>query len=334
MSSIHRYRLHGLALDSTRALPAAPRPTEEQCDCLLQFVDEARYQQLTGEVGRETLCEIFEEPAVGEALSLPVPDRAPAATLFRTRDRGYELLFDDRTRVLISEHAERITVTHPLPAADAATMHLLGQGIGFALRLRGHVALHASCVTIDGAGVSLAGPSTAGKSTTAAAFSRRGNRVVTENVTAIAMDQRPPLVLAGSSRFLLFDDSAQALFGDADAFPVVNTVAAKRVVEGRPPDAAAVSLAIILVLDRATESLPEPLVRQLDAREALLELLHNSYGSAFFTPEMRAENFEQMSRLAQEVPVLGFRVGKDLRALPMLCDSIERVVRDVAARRV
>jgi hypothetical protein len=64
---------------------------------------------------------------------------------------------------------------------------LLGKIMAYLLRQRGWLSLHASGVTIGGAGVLFLGRSGSGKSTTAAAFYSRGHAVITDDVAAVRL---------------------------------------------------------------------------------------------------------------------------------------------------
>lgn len=204
----------------------------------------------------------------------------------------------------------------------AATTHLLGQVIGFVLRLRGTVSLHAACVALGGRAVAIAGPSSAGKSTLAAAFAVRGDVVLSDNITALREEGGTFLALPGPYRFLLGDDAATAIFGDAARFPSIITTAEKRVIAPPPPPRSPLPLGAVFILDRSAEPLSEPVVAQFDRKEALIALLHNSYGSVFFTPAMRAADLELLARVALSVPVFDLLLPKDLAALPRAMEAI------------
>jgi hypothetical protein len=62
---------------------------------------------------------------------------------------------------------------------------LLGRVMGFLLRQRGWLALHASAIAMENGAVLFLGESRAGKSTTAAAFYRQGHTVITDDVAAV-----------------------------------------------------------------------------------------------------------------------------------------------------
>jgi hypothetical protein len=73
----------------------------------------------------------------------------------------------------------------PDALAEDILLYLTGAMFGVVLHQRGILPLHASCVTIDGAGVAFAGPSGSGKSTLVAALLHRGAAFVTDDICAM-----------------------------------------------------------------------------------------------------------------------------------------------------
>jgi hypothetical protein len=81
----------------------------------------------------------------------------------------------------------REIVVDLLPQADMGIVRtmLTGRIMGYLLRQRGYLALHASAIGINGTGVLFIGESGSGKSTTAAAFHSRGHCVLADDVSAV-----------------------------------------------------------------------------------------------------------------------------------------------------
>ena len=92
--------------------------------------------------------------------------------------------------------------------AGAVAVHA-GHRVAALLYQRGELALHAGVVAIDGGAVAFCGPSSAGKSTSAAWFARRGYPVVSDDLCRVAMGPGSlPCVWASTPRLKL---SAEAL---------------------------------------------------------------------------------------------------------------------------
>lgn len=106
------------------------------------------------------------------------------------------------------EKGRRITIA---PAMDKDSpdvrLFLLGSVFGILCNQRGVLPLHAASVEIEGKAVAFAGASGAGKSTLAAAFNRRGFRLLADDVTPIAFDGGTVRFLPGLRRIRLWADS-------------------------------------------------------------------------------------------------------------------------------
>jgi hypothetical protein len=85
---------------------------------------------------------------------------------------------------------ESIMVTPVAGASDdAVRLFLFGSAVGALLHLNGILALHASAVRLrEGAAALFAGPSTAGKSTIAAALGQRGYALLADDIAALHFD--------------------------------------------------------------------------------------------------------------------------------------------------
>jgi hypothetical protein len=134
----------------------------------------------------------------------------------------FELTFSDGTRFLMDQAATLIW-GEPGPGLsyDDLFIYLLGPVLGFALRQRGTVTLHASSVSIQGNAIALVGEAEAGKSTTAAALALRGWPVLAEDVCALADLGGHYQVLPGYPRVCLWPDSVDFLFSSREALPLI-----------------------------------------------------------------------------------------------------------------
>jgi HPr Serine kinase C-terminal domain len=105
-------------------------------------------------------------------------------------------------------------VVSPRPGAKEVEIRvfLLASVLGLLCHLRGLLPLHASCVAVDGKAVALCGASGMGKSTAAAQLTRRGHRLLADDVCAIdAHAAGGPRVLPSFPRLKLWRDALDAL---------------------------------------------------------------------------------------------------------------------------
>lgn len=105
-------------------------------------------------------------------------------------------------------------VVAPQTAADAPDIRtfLFGTMFGLLVHRRGLFPLHASCVRIGDRAIALCGMSGAGKSTLAATLTRRGHKLLADDVCVIDPDAAgKPVVLPAFPRVKLWKDSLDAM---------------------------------------------------------------------------------------------------------------------------
>ena len=125
------------------------------------------------------------------------PSGAPAL-LARALDRGvlFQVRHWDGTECFIDRTGERLWLSWPADGVDDPYEFLLGHVMGFVLRLRGSLCLHAAAVAGRGGGVlAIAGRPGVGKSTLVAALASRGYPVLTDDVAAVMRDADGSFVL-------------------------------------------------------------------------------------------------------------------------------------------
>jgi hypothetical protein len=246
--------------------------------------------------------------------------RAPRGTYFRFR-------YADGTEFLVDGSGSRVWATWSEPwSLERTCLYLLGPVLGFVLRLRGGVCLHASAVELRGRAVALVGPAGAGKSTLAAAFACRGVPVLSDDV--VPLDDRGPTlcVQPGNPRLRLWPESAEALFGAADALPRLMPDWDKLYLDLRGNGFAfqetPLPLGAVYLLGPRKGDARAPFVEPLPAQEGLMELVANTYVNYLLDAPMRAREFELLGRLVQGVPVRRVVPHQDPAGLPALCQTI------------
>jgi hypothetical protein len=196
----------------------------------------------------------------------------------------------------------------------------------FWLRRLGLPVIHAGLVARDGAGVLIAGPAGAGKSTVALACidggldyladdkigletvetgAYVGHRLYRSILASVDVLERFPHLRAHAQRRDT-DDGGKAILMAAELFP-------RRVVESCRIEA--------IVLPRVDASLPAPRLRPARRAEAVTRMLPNCLP---LYPTWNGDDFRRLSDLVQSVPVFWLEVGGPPAALPAL---IERVAR-------
>ena len=236
---------------------------------------------------------------------------------------GYQIVFDDTGTFDVRPRDRRISWRPGARATDAAMRSdFLGRVIGMAAHADGHLALHASAVSIGGRAIAFMGPKHAGKSTLALALVRHGARLLTDDTLVVRLADGMAIAAPGVQRVRLWMDSARAL-----AAPVSNDVSAKPTIDRLTPselETAAVPLSACYVLDPAPTAVPEPIHRvRLSAVEATLAGVRFSKLGPLAGGAVGEAVLDRAARLAGTVPIYAAAVQ---RALTNLDDAARTLI--------
>ena len=246
------------------------------------------------------------------------------------QDKHFYFYYADETEFVIDCQGTEIWANWPenLTREDAAT-YLLGPIVGFILRLRGKVCLHASAVVINERVAVFIGRSGAGKSTTAAGFAQRGYPVLAEDVVTLIERDSTFQIQPAYPHIRLWDSSVQALYGTTAALPrLVPTHPTwdKRYLDltqaGYQFQQNPLSLAALYYLNPRRDDLTCPRIEPMSAQEQLITLVTNTYTNYLLDKQQRAHEFEVLSRLVKYVPIRQITPHNDVSPLPQLLDLV------------
>lgn len=251
----------------------------------------------------------------------------PALRIWRTRDGDYlHLVYYDGTQFWLQHTGKEIWAIWPEASTlEDASSYLLGPVFGMLLRLRGVTCLHASAVALNGHGVAFVGAEGAGKSTTAAAFAREGDGVLSDDVVALKENESGFLVVPACPHLCLWPESVAMLYGALDALPQFSKGWEKQRLslgdretrfESRPLPLGAIYFLSERRADRA------PSVEAILPQPALLSLIADSFASRTLDREMRGREFEVLGRLVTSVPVRRVFPHSDASRIHDLCRAI------------
>jgi hypothetical protein len=220
---------------------------------------------------------------------------------------------------------------------DACT-YLLGPVLGFVLRLRGMICLHASAVAVDEQAIALVGPPGAGKSTTAAMFAQRGFSVIADDVVALAEDEKNFQVQLGYPRLNLWSDSVGALFGSDEALPRITPNWDKRYLalgdNGFGFATKPLPLGVVYLLGSREAGLEAPVMDYLTGSDALAQFVTNTYVNYLLDRNMRSREFDVLTRLVVRIPIRRVRPPAGYSAVFGLSEAIANDARRVMARNL
>ncbi|MBE9118218.1 hypothetical protein IQ249_20190 [Lusitaniella coriacea LEGE 07157] len=242
----------------------------------------------------------------------------------------FRLKYCDGTEFIVDRGGCRIWAKWiaPLTLEDTAT-YLLGPILGFVLRLRGSVCLHASGVAIRDRAVLFLGQAGAGKSTTAAAFAQSGYPVLCDDVAALTLKNGQFFVRPGYPRLRLWSKSVIALFGNPESLPrIVPTHPTwdKRYLDLVQNDyrfqGNSLPLAGIYRLSQRLDRAIAPKIERMSSQAGMMSLIANTYTNYLLTKQMRSTEFEVLGQLLQSVPLQQLHPRADPSYLPQLVELI------------
>lgn len=253
----------------------------------------------------------------------------PALRMWKSPDGRYlRLEYFDGTQFWLERAGKEIWATWPESSTlEDACSYLVGPVLGILLRMRGVTCLHASAVALNGEALAFVGMEGAGKSTTAAAFAREGDGVLSDDVVALQENESKFLVVPAYPHVCLWQESVAMLYGSADALPPFSKGWEKqRLSLGNGEtrfQSQPLSLGAIYFLgERRSED--APLVETVRPQAALLSLITDSFASSTLDREMRAREFDVLGRLVTRVPVRRVFAHSDGLRIHELC----RVIRE------
>lgn len=294
------YKFFGLTFSCNLPLPGIPPENSlpESVDVLLHLGSPARHQDEPGQSSEELIY-----------ISEDTNDQGvPILRIWKTNPSGcVHLGYEDGTQFWLDHGLKNVWAAWPsnLPVENASS-YLLGPVLGLLLRLKGTICLHASAVAIKNRVVAFAGPPGAGKSTTAAAFSRLGHSVLSDDITALEERDGSFRVQPAPPQVCLWPESVSMLYGAPGALPLLNPRWEKRRLAPGDREAGFEKdllplAAVYLIGARLPQG--KPFVKRMPAQSALLSLVADSYANKLLSRDLRAHEFQVLGRLATIVPI-------------------------------
>lgn len=279
-----------------------------------------------------------EPPWLAECLGLPEtiwyvsPEQEeggkPALTVTKLASGAYfRFVYADGNTFVLDRSTTRLWATWP----DSSTLQdmaifLLGPVLGFILRSRGTICLHASAVAIGREAIVLVGTGGAGKSTTAAAFARQGYAVLSDDVVPMQPHADGYFVRPGYPRVCLWPESVSLLYGQREALPRLTPTWEKCYLplddNGHRFQHEPLPLGAIYLLGERTAGTGAPRVQPVSAGGGLIALVQNTYMNYLLDKQRRAQEFEFLGRLLARVPVRQVTPHLDPAHLVKLCEVI------------
>lgn len=228
------------------------------------------------------------------------------------RASGYGLVFDDTGRFDVSADGSEITWHRP-PEVElqSAQADITSRVLALALHASGVFSLHASAVSIAGAGVAFLAPKYHGKSTLCSALVLEGAKALSDDTVPVRVDGEPRLS-PGLPRLRLWSDAVSRLFGGEEVAElrkqVMDHLDADQVESSTVPFRAA------YVLNPVTE-LPDGAAAdrdRLDTIAATMSLVRHAKLGPVLTGTESPIVLSRAAEIAAVVPVYVLHVVRDL----------------------
>lgn len=196
---------------------------------------------------------------------------------------------------------------------------ILGPAMAIALRQRGLLVLHASCVNIGGRAVAFVGESGWGKSTFAGAFCQAGYAVLTDDVMAVET-QEMPQVIPGYPQIKFWPSAVQAVGQGLGAIAPLHRGTDKvscRLTQGFQTEP--LPLSHIYVLGKGSHHAIEP----LSAQAAFAALVTHTRGMKLLTtPGYLSAHMQQCGQMLKQVKFSTLVRKPGLEELPRLMEMV------------
>ena len=306
-------RIHGLVIRSDVELPGIASGDARTPDVVLELVDRLPVPVPTRTRYRAGAAE-------DSATRIEIVDDTRGCTAFR---------YGDGTAIDVDLHRHPALIRAaiaPGQTLEDLTAYLYGPVLGYLLRARGRLAMHASCVLVGDGAVLLTGAPGAGKSTTAAALALRGMSVVSDDLTALTFDDGgQPHAWPAFDHLRLWSDGAHIVLGDDAHLERITPGWDKRrfPLHGAAFAGEPVPVRAILVLQPRRDR-RDALVRPLAPSRAVVTLATLTYANYLLDPAMRAQELVQLGALVRAVPVGALTPPAGRERLDALCDAIVR----------
>jgi hypothetical protein len=321
---LRTYRAYGLSLAANRQIPGLPTLSTN-------WSDERVDVQIYFEWIPRRLKEFLTSPQTLRYVS-PYLDSAgrPALVVWLLADGAfYRFHYLEGVDYILSRDGARLWICWSKTVTEGDVLsYLLGPIMGFVLRVRGIVSLHASAVAINRRAVLFVGDAASGKSTTAMAMGRLGYPIISDDIVPIYENAGVTLAQPGYPRMRLRPASLRMLSElNSDLPPLPQAEGDKRLhfelksgnyqfQSGPLPIGA-----LYLLADRSSDS-SAPRVEPVSQSDGIMGIVANTYVTRFLDKTMRARELEELSQLVKRVSVRKIFPHQEPSRLATLCKVI------------
>jgi hypothetical protein len=157
---------------------------------------------------------------IKRAISVPITleNATEKGVRFEASKEEFLLKIDNIARFHVKNGKEIIVQPFEASHEEDIRVFLLSSVFAALLDQRGYLVLNAACIEINGRAILFTGVSGVGKSTLAAAFRKRGYKILTDEICAIKISQKGiPIAIPAFPKLKIWEDSAEKLGEDINS---------------------------------------------------------------------------------------------------------------------
>ena len=309
---MHRYRIAGMAVESSIPLPGVLHAAGQKRECIFRCMTSQNFATVDVEPFHHWL------DAGDEA----------CAWFFR-QEAGYRLRFRNLADFLISADAGEIHCC-PLPEVPIETVrHLfLDQVLPLLLSRRGRIVMHASAIATGDGALAFIGKSGHGKSTLAAHFAQNRFSILCDDAMVLMEQAGEKMVVPSYPSIRLWPDTLSALFdARTPTTGVAHYTEKRRLPLGANVASEPVALRRIYILSTKEECTDKEAagpvqVERLTPSEAMIELSRYTYLLDVTDRRDLRRTFHQLAPLAESIPCYRLYIPYDFSRLPEVCEAV------------
>ena len=317
---MHRFTVYGLVVSTDRKLVGyhtAPKDTPPDITLYMgtDQCDVAAFAHV---------CELSYRTAISPQ-KLPLP---PDSDDSHSEDFCYRITYWNNIEFVINARGTDVWAQWPKDVDfDLVAAYVSGPILGFVLRLRGIICLHASVVEIDGHAIALLGPSGSGKSTMATAMALKGYPILSDDILVVKPSLVPYHAQPGYPGVRLCPDSLAILLKNDGGALRLTPAGDKRYLElprfgCRFRNEARPLAAVYTGGSDQESSCPE--FKTVSHADAFKKLLLNKYPGNYykFPSSLRAAELKHLVQLTRKIPLREISFQRKMDRLSDLCDAL------------
>lgn len=259
-----------------------------------------------------------------------VPGEAPYLVINKLAAGEYfQFLYSSGEEFIIDKNATSAwCVSNSGDNQGYVILYLIGPVMGFMLRLRGVVCLHASGIILRKEAIAIAGVSGFGKSTLAAAFVGAGFPMLTDDIMPLKLHQnKKPTAVAGYPRISLYPNSYKNIKGISHNLPRLAEDTEKCYIDIMAKadvfHQEEAPLKAIYLLDwDGTDTVSKHYILPLSPARSVSLLAANTYRNELLDSDIRQDEFTFLSQLVEKVTVKQLKPANDIHMIPSLIETI------------